>query len=57
MAKKYKVQQWFDTDLDGEWLFDTADEAIAFYEKKQRALRGAFLADVDYLGQVEVEEN
>ncbi|HEM4366679.1 hypothetical protein [Streptococcus suis] len=57
MAKKFKVQQYFDTYPDGHWLFDTEDEAISFYENKQRALRGKFKTDVRYLGQVEVEEN
>lgn len=57
MTKKYKVRQYFDTYFDREWLFDTADEAISFYEKKQRELRGRFLTDVEYKGQVEVEEN
>lgn len=57
MAKKYKVQQYFDTYPDGHWLFDTEDEAISFYEKKQRSLRGRYKTDIQYVGKVEMEES
>ncbi|HEM3471318.1 hypothetical protein [Streptococcus suis] len=57
MAKKYKVQQYFDTYPDGHWLFDTEDEAISFYEKKQRSLRGRYKVDIQYVGEVETEES
>ena len=60
MAKKYKVQQYFDTYPDGHWLFDTEDEAISFYEKKQRSLRGIrgrCKTNIKYVGEVEMEES
>lgn len=57
MAKKYKVQQYFDTYPDGSWLFDTEEEAVTFYEKKQRNLRGRYKTDVSYIGLVETEDN
>lgn len=56
MVIKYKVQQYFDTYPDGHWIFDTEEEAIQFYEKRQRSLRGRFKTDVVYIGAVEMEK-
>lgn len=54
MAKKFKVQQYFDTYLDGEWLFDTEEEAIEFYEGKRRQAAKRYKVKVYYKGEVEV---
>lgn len=56
MTKKYKVQQYFDTYPEKTWLFDTEAEAVAFYEKKQRELRGRYKTDVSYIGLVGTED-
>ncbi|HEP1824882.1 TPA: hypothetical protein VB895_002455, partial [Streptococcus suis] len=54
MAKKYQVTQYFDTYLDGKWLFDTEEEAIEFYENKCRQLAERYKVEVYYKGEVEV---
>ncbi|HEM4286166.1 TPA: hypothetical protein U2D46_001940 [Streptococcus suis] len=54
MAKKFKVQQYFDTYPDGEWLFDTEEEAIEFYENKCRQVAERYKVEVYYKGEVEV---
>lgn len=54
MAKKFKVQQYFDTYPDGEWLFDTEEEAIEFYENKRRQVAERYKVEVYYKGEVEV---
>ncbi|WP_170240137.1 hypothetical protein [Streptococcus suis] len=54
MAKKYKVQQYFDTYPDGKWLFDTEEEAIEFYKNKRRQIAKRYKVEVYYEGEVEV---
>lgn len=54
MAKKYQVTQYFDTYLDGKWLFDTEEEAIKFYENKCRQVAKRYKVEVYYKGEVEV---
>ena len=54
MTKKYLVTQTFDCMPDGEWYFDTEEEAKAFLERKQQELKGRYKTYAHYGGEVEV---